>query len=200
MTDIEQILITFADGRLEPGDFEQVLYNDSALERYLREAPAPEYAGGCSGDLYVYMLKLDYSDPGDQLNAWGAVKWRLQENGIPFRPTRRYEEFHRLLLSVQPKWLDMPTEYFAGSILPAAAAGLSGKELAEWLRGEVKRRFRFVSKPPEWIQNPAWPIGENGPLVFLGQFAVKDYFHDEARVYVFHCPETGDCTTIIQMA
>lgn len=197
--DIERHLIAFADGSLEPGEFRQALYNDSALERYLREAPAPEYAGGRRGDLYVYLLGLDYADPGDQLDAWGAVSWLLEEKGIPFHPTRRYEEFHRLLLSVQPKWLKIPTEYFARSILPAAG-GRSGQELAGWLRGEVERRFRFVSEPPKWVQSPAWPIGESGPLVFLGQFTVEHYFHDVACVFVFHCQETDSCTTVIQVS
>ena len=41
--------------------------------------------------------------------------------------------------------------------------------------------------------------GEHGPLVFLGQMAVKGYFHDEATVYVFHDPATGTCQTVLQV-
>ena len=199
MTDTERQLIAFAEGGLEPREFEQALSNDAALERYLREAPAPHYAGGRRGDLYVFLLQLDYADPANQLDAWGAITWLLKENNISFTPTLRYEEGYQLLLSVQPAWLDIPTDYFVRSLLPAAG-DRSGHDLAEWLRVEIHRRFRYVSEPPEWIQGPAWPISQDEPLVFLGQFTVEDYFHDQARVFVFHCPRSGESTTVIQVA
>jgi len=59
--------------------------------------------------------------------------------------------------------------------------------------------FRCLGEPPEWIQEPDWPINENGPLVFLGQLSVLNYFHDESAAYVFHDPTTGGCETIIQV-
>ena len=55
-----------------------------------------------------------------------------------------------------------------------------------------------VSDPPEWIQSPCWPHSAAGPLVFLGQLKVDQYFHDLATVYVFHDPANGECQTIVQ--
>ena len=80
-----------------------------------------------------------------------------------------------------------------------AAGPRTGEDLKEWLHAELLKRFKYVSNPPEWIQNPHWPIHENGPMVFLGQVEVKGYFHDEAAVYVFHDPKSGACETIIQV-
>lgn len=37
-------------------------------------------------------------------------------------------------------------------------------------------------------------------MVFLGQLAIRDYFHDEAAVYVFHDPATGLRETVLQLA
>jgi hypothetical protein len=43
-------------------------------------------------------------------------------------------------------------------------------------------------------------MNEHGPLVFLGQIDIRNYFHDEAAAYVFHDPVTGVTETVIQVA
>jgi hypothetical protein len=78
------------------------------------------------------------------------------------------------------------------------AAGRTGLELRMWLTEQLLEKYRYVSKPPEWVQDPCWPHGATGPLVFLGQLEVAGYFHDFGTVYVFHDPATGECQTIIQ--
>ena len=74
-----------------------------------------------------------------------------------------------------------------------------GAELKKWLSSELLRCFRYSDKPPRWIQNPNWPIGKNGPFVFLGQIKVVNYFHDEAAIYVFHDPTTGEFYNVSQV-
>lgn len=70
----------------------------------------------------------------------------------------------------------------------------------------------IVAVEPKWLQlapavvqalmaeAPAWPIGDAGPLVFLRQVAIPDYFHDDAAAYVFYDPATRQCQTILQTA
>jgi hypothetical protein len=106
--------------------------------------------------------------------------------------------FFNLILKAQPRRLDVDPSYVQNHILPAGE-GKAGKALTEWLKGEFRKRFRFVKRPPKWIQSPDWPINDNGPLVFLGQLNVENYFHDAATVYVFHDPVTGACSTVIQV-
>lgn len=84
-------------------------------------------------------------------------------------------------LAVQPRWLGID-----GPLLQQAAreAGdRKGAELKRWLE----------------VQNPAWPIGPNGPLVFLGQLSTGTYFHNAGYVYVFLDPSDGRCQTVIQV-
>ena len=78
----------------------------------------------------------------------------------------------------------------------------SGDELKQWLEHRFLELFRYLDKPPDWIQDGTWPVNENGPLVFLGQLPVHRYFGDEGAVYVFHDQIAGgasDCVTMIQM-
>jgi len=80
------------------------------------------------------------------------------------------------------------------------AGDRKGGDLHVWLADEFHRRFRFLQQPPEWIQGPPhWPMVDNRPMVFLGQFDVNGYFHDAASVYVFHDGETGRYETMDQV-
>jgi len=79
------------------------------------------------------------------------------------------------------------------------AGGREGAELRKWSRERLVERFKCADKPPKWIQSPSWPMNENGPLVFLGQMDIKDYFHDSASAYVFYDPNSGEYETVIQV-
>ncbi len=87
-------------------------------------------------------------------------------------------------------------------VLPQAPPNLKQSQLKKWLREKLKELFRCAQKPPRWIQGDCWAFRDNRPLVFLGQFNVSGYFHDEATVYVFHDPEAApgpdECVTVIQ--
>lgn len=60
--------------------------------------------------------------------------------------------------------------------------------------------FKYQTKPPQWIQNPNWPIRKEKPLFFLGQMEIKKsaLLHDEGKVYLFIDPETGNIETVKQ--
>ena len=101
--------------------------------------------------------------------------------------------------AAQPGWLDADARYIQEQFLSRAGAR-TGSDLREWLRSELLAAFRYVENPPSWIQSPEWPIGADGPLVFLGQLEIEKYFHDAAAAYVFHDPKSGECTTVVQVA
>ena len=62
-------------------------------------------------------------------------------------------------------------------------------------------KFKYVSKPPRWLQNPEWLMSaDEEPLVFLGQLTVEHFFHDRAAVYVFYNPQTNACETVVQVS
>jgi len=90
--------------------------------------------------------------------------------------------------------------YFVGQL---AGYDSKARNIREWLQLIVKRSFRYASYPPRWIQNPQWAVGKNGPMLFLGQVdcePIDGVFHDQASVYVFFDPASGERNTVIQIA
>lgn len=198
---MEEILATvraFCAGEVAAAEFRARLYSDQRFESFLKNDPNLRPDSYVKGSVYQFLLQLDFDDPRDIVNAQGALTQYMDRNGIAYVKTDRYAKFNDLIAKAQPSWLDVDLKYIQEKMLPDAGAR-SGTELRDWLQGEFRRRFRCVKKPPKWIQGPAWPIGANGPLVFLGQVEVKEYFHDSAAVYVFHDPATGACETVVQV-
>ncbi len=194
-----ETLIRFVEGRMAAAEFERAVQGDSSIEALLAddpELPPHTYVGS---SVYLFLLQLDLSDPGDALSAQGAVSDWLRRHSISHSNTKGPEEFYRLLLAAQPRWLDVDAKWLQENLVEHAG-DRKGERLKRWLHDELLKRFRFVSNPPTWLQNPTWPIGTGGPLVFLGQLEVRNYFHDQAVVYVFHDPASGECTTVIQVA
>jgi hypothetical protein len=197
----QEVLATiksYVAGELTPAAFRDRLYADAdAFEAFLTHDPTLSPTNYVKGSAFHFLLELDYDDAGDQLNAQGALAEYMDRNGISYTRTSRYQDFHRLLLSAQPRWLDVDVKWVQEQLMPLAG-DRTGTALRKWLRAELLARFRYVKKPPRWIQSPRWPIGPSGPLVFLGQIDVDNYFHDAATVYVFHDQATGQCETLIQ--
>jgi hypothetical protein len=198
VTETEQQIVAFVEGRLKPRELEQMLYHDSEMQQLLQAERVPSEEGEPGEDMYTFLIQRDFADPGDLLDVQELLSSWLQRRGAACKPTDAYRERYDMLLRAQPDWLDVDLNWLEQYVIPEAG-GLTGPELEEWLRARLLAMFRCVGEPPEWIQDPDWPINENGPLVFLGQLSVFDYFHDEAAAYVFHDPTTGACETIIQV-
>lgn len=191
-------IIDFVEGRLSAKDFELLFHNNPKFKAVFDNDPHLPSTSYVGQSVYLYVLQENFNDPAEVLNVHGALIEFLTRNGIAHEPTNQYEEFHQILLSAQPKWLDVDTAYMQSKILPAAG-DRTGDDLKQWLQTRLLELFRYIEQPPDWIQDPTWPIGEHGPLVFLGQLSINHYFHDEAAVYIFHDPNTGGCVTMIQV-
>src|SRR5262249_1295384 len=198
MADVLGTIRTFVAGELPPTAFRDRLYADAEFERFLSHDPHLRSGNYVGRSVYHFLLEQDFDDPGDILSAQGALTDFMARNGMEDTRSQKYADFCNLVLKAQPHWLDVDPKYVQDHMLPAAGQQ-SGDELREWLRNEFLRRFRYVAEPPDWIHSPAWPIGKNGPLVFLGQLDVNRYFHDAATVYIFHDPVSGSCESILQV-
>jgi hypothetical protein len=198
MDDALATIVAFVEGRLATEEFEQKLYHDPEIERVLNDDPTLRPGTYVGSSAFLFAIEQDFKSPSGVLNVHGALQDFLERRQIPFKPTKVHDELHKILLDAQPRWLDAPVRWLKDHVLPAAE-GLKGKELRAWLRARLLELFKYRSKPPKWIQGPNWPINENGPLVFLGQLPITDYFHDDAAVYVFLDPKTGTCETVIQV-
>jgi hypothetical protein len=189
-------IVAFVEGRIEPADFEKLLHNEPEIERTLNDDPKPATYVGTS--TFLFVVQQDFESSGGVLNVHGALSQFLERRQIPFRPIKAYAELYDIILKAQPRWLDVSADWLKKHVL-SVAEGRKGKELRDWLRTRLLELFKYRDKPPKWIQNPNWTISENGPLVFLGQMRIPDYFHDEAAAYLFHDPKTGCCETVIQV-
>ena len=191
-------VVAFVEARMNAEDFESALYEDPSFEEVLSEDPDLPRDTYIGSSTYQFVLEQDYRDPGGVLNAQGALAEFLERRGVDHtRSDDAADEYDALLLA-QPSWLDLDTKYIKEQYLDHAD-GRTGKRLTEWLRKRLLDDFRCAAKPPRWLQNPAWSIGDKGPMVFLGQVTVKDYFHDTAAVYVFHDPATDERVTVLQV-
>lgn len=191
-------IVAFVEGHIEPADFEKRLYNDPTIEAVLNDDPTLKPGTYIGTSTFHFVIQQDFESPGGVLNVHGALSQFLERKQIPFLPTKSYAKLHEIILQAQPRWLDVPADWLKKNVL-SAAEGRNGKELRDWLRARLLELFKYREKPPKWIQSPNWPIAENGPLVFLGQLKIPNYFHDEAAAYVFHDPKTGRCETVIQV-
>lgn len=191
-------IVAFVEGCTEPADFEKCLYNDPAIESALNDDPTLKPGTYIGTSTFLFVVGQNFESPGGILNVHGALSQFLERKRIPFRPTKSYSELYDNILKAQPGWLNVPVDWLNKNVL-SNADGRKGKELRDWLRMRLLELFKYRGKPPKWIQSPNWPIGDNGPLVFLGQLRIPDYFHDEAAAYLFHDPTTGLCETVIQV-
>ena len=191
-------IVAFVEGRIEPVDFGKMLHEKPDIERVLNDDPTLKAGTYIGTNTFQFILEQDISSPGGVLNIHGALSQFLERKQIAFKPTKVYSDFYNLILSAQPRWLGVSIDWLKQNVL-SAAGDRKKKELRDWLRQRLLELFKYRDKPPKWIQSPNWPIGENGPLVFLGQMRISNYFHDEAAAYVFHDPKTGRCETVIQV-
>lgn len=77
------------------------------------------------------------------------------------------------------------------------------EEFLAYVRENLGVWFKAVGERPDWIQEAEWQFSGGGPMVFVGQLDVPadaGYFHDDARVFVFWDPATGETKSIIQVA
>ena len=200
MSEALQTVIDFVEGQLNARQLEATLYSRlSEFEQLLNQDPNIPVHSYAAPSVFLFIIKQDFGDPGDVLSIHGALSDYLQRNGIANDPTSIYGDFYELLLQAQPGWLFAETKYL--SDLVGSSEGRTGEELKQWLHAELLKQFCYLSSPPDWIQDPAvWPMGDDGPLFFLGQIAVEGYFHDVAAAYVFHDQKSGTCETIIQVS
>lgn len=158
-----QTVLDFVEGRISGKEFEKKVYSDPLIERLLQDESLKWHNTYIKNDPYHFLIGLNYDDPSDVLNAQGAMELFLERKGIAFNRTTAHSQLHDLLLDAQPGWLYVDTAYLQEHVLPEAG-GLQGKELKAWLGARLRELFRYHKKPPKWIQNPAWPITENGPM------------------------------------
>src|SRR6516225_645127 len=117
MDDAIATIVGFVEGRIEPAEFEQRLYNDPAIERALNDDPTLKPGTYIGTSTYLFVVEQDFESPGGVLNVHGALSQFLERKQIPFRPTKAYADLYDIILKVQPRWLDVRADWLKKNVL-----------------------------------------------------------------------------------
>lgn len=191
----EETIKAFVEASMSVEDFEKKIYSNKAIESLLRdEKNLPGYIA--EPDLYAYVIGQNYSRIGSVFNVQTILSELLNKKNIKHEFSNKYSDLFELILKVQPKWLDLPAEYF--SELISGREHLKPKELKDYLKEKIKADFRCLKAIPKWLQSPQWPIHEGLPLIFVGQIDISGLSHDAAQLYIFFDDRNGEFFTISQ--
>ncbi|TFY84381.1 hypothetical protein DYL61_31140 [Pseudomonas nabeulensis] len=195
MTAID-IIKKFVEGSISPKDFEQKVYEDSAVEALLKgEINLPAYVA--EPDLYTYAISQDYQSLECIYNLQTLLSDVLNKKSVAHTVEKKYENLFNLTLKVQPKWLSLPSDYL--SQLIEDQKNLSPKALQAWLKEKIKTDFRCLKTPPKWLQSPQWPVEDGKPMIFVGQLDISELSHDNAQAYLFFDDAKKTFRTITQV-
>lgn len=189
---IKQYLI----GDISSEEFQQELYKNKEMERLLSEGLyIPPYTSS-SGSIFLYLIESDLLSPGGEVNCKDLLAKYLTEKKITFVFDKRHQELNDMLIKIQPQWVRVPGEYF--KYLIDRHPNKMGKELEHALKKDITSFFQYVDKKPKWLQSPQWPIENNVPLVFIGQFDISKIRHDVSCLYVFYNKDGHKYITVEQ--
>lgn len=187
-----QELIDFVEGRMSGEALAKLVlegdYLDSVSEQLL------------SAELRLRLLAADYSSAADLYAIQGLLADALDHFGVTVKESPVFKRRYVLLQSVKPEWADVRDTEVDPIVAEAEAAGLAGKGLRQAVKSRIASMFRYVGKPPTWIQSPEWPRMASGrPMLFLGQIDVPETELPGApAVYVFYDTEASSFTVVSQ--
>lgn len=111
-------------------------------------------------------------------------------NHIEVKATDQYQKAYRELLEIQPDWLELDEEYLR-QLLSEAPTEFTKTKKKSWCKKEILRRFRYLKKPPQWIQFPQWMMTEDHqPMIFSHQS--KPIPNSDCVTFYFIHPTTNE--------
>jgi len=191
-------IVAFVEGRTSLPDFVRRTQENRALEAVLEEnATIRPYTD--AGNLMIYLLQQDWSSLAAQVSIQDALSRFLHAKGRPHVVDTSRLQFYEAVLANTPAWLQLP-EFFVDRIAEIATGLPDRKTLGAMIKNEIAASFRYLKKPPKWLQSPSWPCFENRPLLFVGQMDLGDLMHDKAQAYLFFDNVRAEARTFIQVA
>ncbi|EDQ7228055.1 hypothetical protein XL92_001453 [Salmonella enterica subsp. enterica] len=190
------IIKKYLSDNISSETFQQELYNNKEMGILLSEEMyIPPYINS-NENVFLYLIESDLSSPAGELNCKDLLAKYLTKKGVDFVFDGRHRELHSMLIKIQPSWVRIPNEYLKH--LMNKHPGKSGKELENALKKDIASNFQCIDKKPKWLQSPCWPIENNTPLIFIGQFNISKIRHDESFIYVFYNKKENNYITLEQ--
>jgi hypothetical protein len=191
------MLVSFAEGRLDGSALDAALATEE-MKALLSIFEEPRYPALTNHYRRLHN-KQDRTTLGGLVNSEGIIEDFLQKAEVSFRPVKRFGSRYSLILKAVPEYLDPPLEFMTEKVIPVDS-DLSDIQKKKLIKERLKEYFKYVDKPPKWIQSPEWPIRDGKPLVFVGQLSMdaSELFHDKGAAYLFYDPDNGGFETVAQ--
>ncbi|USQ96573.1 hypothetical protein [Caulobacter sp. RL271] len=197
MIPAEQI-IEYLEGRVALPDFYTQILHDESLQAFLElDASIPPYTN--VGNLFLYLMDQDVSKPATDINVRDALSKLLTALGVEHKSDTSSLKTYELVLDASPAWLSPPEAYVKALIAGFETLGGRREKLA-FAKDKIARDFRYLKKPPKWLQSPSWLFDGDTPLLFVGQLDASGLAHDVAQIYVFFDERNGGVQTLMQVA
>jgi len=191
------ILVGFVEGRLDGPALDAALGTEE-MKLLLSVFEEPRYPALTNHYRRLHN-KQDRTTLGGLVNSEGIIEDFLQKAEVTFHSAKRFDGIYRLILKAVPDYLDPPLEFLTEEIVPLDD-DLSDAQKTKLVKQRLREYFKYVDKPPKWIQSPDWPIRDGKPLVFVGQLPIDapELFHDKGVAYLFFDPANGGFETVAQ--
>jgi hypothetical protein len=189
---------SYLDGKTNLVTFYDVVTKNKELQTYLEQATdIPPYTN--DGDLLLYILNQNPAAAASDINIKDALSKFLKVMGVEHQVDQTSLNRYELVLDATPAWLSLPEAYI-DILLKNIPQTLGRTARIKAIKNKISDEFRYLKKPPKWLQEPTWMFAGDRPLIFIGQLDLGDLLHDDAQVYVFFDNNTQAFSTVKQCA
>lgn len=194
----ENEVVAYVEGRESIKDFYDATLKSEAIQKLLEdETDIPPYTK--SGNLFLYLMNLDVSNPEADVALKDVLSKLLEKSGIDHRMDTSAMANFELMLDATPTWLTLP-DFYIKKLQEKTASFSSRKDKLAAAKKMVKEDFVYLKKVPNWIQSPEWMFNKDCPMLFIGQLDLGDLKHDRSQIYVFYDKDGDVFHTVVQVA
>ena len=177
------IMQSFAEGIISVNEFWRELRENKKIENILiNDKKLPKMKYGDSNSPRYIIDNFDNSILECRTELYRLVANYFRRRKVKLKYYNEDTEKLEIILKALPEYVCNDDLSFFENRLECCDKKLSKEEKIERLNKEFKKNFHYEKKPPEWLQNPEWPIVNGIPYVFKkqekGRYEEIYYFYD----------------------
>lgn len=163
----------------------------------LRDRNHMIYPGTPVPTVKQYLSRWSHKTAGGALKIYDIVADIYYQVDDSLIRTEKYMEYYQFSLDVLPGYIggSAAEDYISSVIIPKYPETMKKTIRKNKIKEDIRNTFlRDCKGYPHWIQDPEWPLGENGiPMIYTGQKKSEGYTE-----YFFRGNNTEETRTIRQ--
>lgn len=185
-------LLSFAQSKIDFNDFWNVYKNNESLHQILiNDKKRRNYERKMLLRPETFHLILNVDSYKDKYELYRCVRNYFTRRKYVIDFTNKEALFYEELLKTQPKWLDLDEKFLIDNYQKFLSINSKNKRI-QAAKENILNMFLYDLTPPEWLQNPEWPIANGIPLVFKKQsHDINDYTTNSIK-YIFYNPSNNE--------